>query len=116
FRPVKDSVGTDPEFVTVPGALMDALKDVLGDKAETIQQVRTNARGAIDITAATGARAVSIDGVPFIEDRHCTASTMYAWHSRFVEIRQVPAVKNRRDPNRIVAAMKALTGVDVDVS
>lgn len=116
FRPVKDATGMDPEFVTVPGAIMDALKEVLGEKAETIQQVRTNARGGVDIFAATGARAVSIDGVPFIEDRHCTAGTMYAWHSRFVEIRQVPAVKNRRDPNRIVAAIRQLTGVDMDVS
>lgn len=114
FRPVKDAVGMDPEFVTCPGGVIDLLKDVLGEKAPTVQQVRTT-RGVIDITAATGMKAISIDGVPFIEDRHCTASTCYSWHSRYVEVRQVPATKARVDPNTVIQALKALTGVDVSV-
>lgn len=114
-RPVKDATGKDPEFVTCPGAIIDTLKDLLGTKADTIQEVRTNARGTVDIYAATGARAISVDGVPYVEDRHCTANTLYAWNSDSVCMRQIPAFKSRQDPNAIVQAVKMLTGVDVDV-
>jgi len=113
-RPVRDVTGMDPEFVTCRGSVIDSLKDLFGEKADTIQEVRTNARGTVDIHAATGARAISIDGVPYIEDRHATANTLYAWNSRFCHIKQVPA--SMPSSAQVAAAMKMLTGVDVEVS
>jgi len=113
-RPVRDAIGMDPEFVTCRGSVIDTLKDLFGEKADTIQEVRTNARGTVDIHAATGARAISIDGVPYIEDRHCTSGTLYAWHSKFVHIKQVPA--KMPSVAQVASAMKMLTGVDVEVS
>lgn len=114
-RPIKTAVGVNPEFVTCSGTLFDLCIDLLGTKADTEVQIST-ARGTIDITAATGARAIIVDGVPYIEDRHATANTFYGWHSRFVKIRQVPVAQNRYNPAQLVEFIKALTGTDVDVT
>lgn len=112
FRPVKNATGRNPDFVTCPGALFDDIKDLFEDKAETVNEVRVRGE-LIDIRKAAGASAVMIDEVPFIEDRFCTASTFYAWTADHVEIVQLPSRRPRRDPSRVVEAIKALTGVDV---
>jgi hypothetical protein len=114
LRPIKDSCGRNPDFITCDGALFDRMLDVLGDKAETIQIVNT-VRGKVDIAQAAGARALSIDGVALVEDRHCTASTFYGWSSRDVEIVQLPAAAPKIDPAGIAAAIKEMTGADVNV-
>lgn len=115
FRPIKNATGRDPDLATCRGDVWDAIKELFGDKAPVVQSISTS-RGTIDITAATGARALIIDGVPLVEDRHATASTIYGWTTRHVKIRQIPVNKSRVDPNELVKAMKVLTGVDIDVS
>lgn len=124
FRPIKDASGRHPDFVTCEGALYDLVVDLAGERAETIQEIRV-ARGVINIHAAMGARAVSIDGVPFVEDRHATAGTFYGWSSRDVEIQQLPAATPRipqagqqasgPNPARVAEAIKMLTGVTIEV-
>lgn len=115
FRPVKDATGRLPDFVTTTGTVMDSIKSLFEDKAEVVNEIRI--RGAmIDIKKAAGAEAVMLDGVPFIEDRNCTASTLHAWTASDVEIIQLPAKRPQSDPSRIVAAIKALTGMDVPIS
>lgn len=115
LRPVKDATGRNPDFVTCPGNLFDDVKDLYEDKAEIVQEIRVR-DGMINIMKAAGAEAVMVDGVPFIEDRFCTASTFYSWTARDVAIVQLPAKGPRRNPQRIVEAIKALTGVDVTVT
>jgi hypothetical protein len=115
FRPVKNATGMDPDVALCAGAVFDLIKDLLGEKAETVQEIST-ARGRLDLTQIAGARAMIIDGVPFLEDRHCTANTIYGIHTRYLKIRQVPAAKSRLDPTMLVGAMKALIGVDIDVT
>lgn len=115
FRPVKDASGRLPDFVTTTGTIMDAIKALFDDKAEVVNEVRVNGV-MIDIKKAAGAEAVMLDGVPFIEDRYCTASTLHAWTARDVEIIQLPAKRPNRDPQRIVEAIKALTGADLTVN
>lgn len=115
FRPIKDATGMDPEIAMCPGAVFDLIKDAVGDKAETVQQITV--RGSrVDITAITGARAVIIDGVPFLEDRHCTANTIYGLHPRWLKIRQVPPVHSKFTAAQLVPVFKALTGADIEVA
>lgn len=113
FRPIRDNCGREPEFVTCSGALIDKLKDLVGEKQDTVTEVFTAARGKVELRAITGCRVVVIDGVPFIEDRHATANTFYGWHSTFVEIAQVPDPDANAPLAEVQAAMKALTGVEI---
>ena len=114
FRPIKDATGRLPEFVTTTGAIMDTLMTRFDESALTeISRIRT-AGGEFDIQATFGQRAVALDGVPFIEDRHCTAGTMYGWHSQFVKVRQLrKAVDQGATTAEVQAALKMLTGVDI---
>ena len=114
-RPVKDATGRDPDFVTCPGAVWDQVKGLFDDKAEVVNEIRVNGR-MLDIRQAFGGKAIEIDGVPYIEDRLATASTLYAWQPRFVKLVQVPARKPGVDPTQVVAAIKMLTGLDVNVT
>jgi len=114
-RPVKDATGRDPDFVTCPGALFDKVRGLADENKDTTVMVR-GANGMVDIYAAMGVRAVTIDGVPYIEDRHCTANTFYAWSARDVEIRQIPAANSRVSPNEVRQAFLALTGTEVPLS
>jgi len=117
FRPVKDATGRLPEFVTTTGTVFDVLASKIDEKS-TVNIVRTVGAGQdIDIAAQFGQRAIAIDGVPIIEDRHCTALTMYAWHSRFVKISQLRSpVDQGVTTAEIQAAIKMLTGVDVPLN
>lgn len=115
IRPVKDATGRKPDFITCPGDIFDDIKDLFEEGADVVQQVRINGV-IVEIWKAAGAEAVIIDGVPFIEDRFCPAGTLHSWTASQVEIVQLPSKKPRRDPNRVVAAIKALTGVDVEVA
>lgn len=117
FRPVKNATGRLPEFVTAPGDIMDALMKRFDESALTeVTRVTTRGGGEFDIQAMFGQRAVALDGVPFIEDRHCTSGTLYAWHSQFVEIRQLRTpIDAGTNPAEIQAAIRALTGVDVAI-
>lgn len=110
FRPVINATGRHPDFVTCDGATFDAIKDLFQDNADTVQEVRT-ANGMIDIYAAAGARAVFLDGVPVVEDRHCTASTLYAWTRDAVMIRYVPPAPQNVTPAEISAIVSDLTGM-----
>lgn len=112
FRPVRNATGRDPHFVTVPGNVYDVLRNRFQDNAETLQQIRTFAGNVIGIEQMAGARAISLDGVPFIEDRFCTANTMYAWNADMVEIVQLPAdVNTSRE-----AVMQAMLDFDIPVT
>ena len=115
LRPVKDATGRNPDFVTVASGIYDAVKALLDDKAETVQEIRVG-DGMINIKQAFGGNGFYIDQVPFIEDRHCTASTMYAWSRRFVQICQLPAAIPAASTEEVQQAVKMLTGVDVPLN
>lgn len=114
FRPVKDATGRRPDFVTLAGDIYDSVAALFDDKAE-VREISVGGN-TVDIVQSFGGQGFYVDGVPFIEDRFATASTMYAWSSRFVEIVQLPAVKPNVDAAEVVAAIKQLTGVDVQVA
>jgi len=114
-RPVRDATGSDPDFVTCSGALFDKVRDLGRERGDPpVVMVRT-AGGMVDVRKHLGMRAVTVDGVPYIEDRHATANTFYAFSGRFVEYRQIPARGSSATPEEVRQAMFNLTGVDVPV-
>lgn len=115
FRPVKNATRRLPDFCTVDGATFDILLDKFEASAETISEIRTYGRGVVALERLAGARAISLDGVPFVEDPHCTASYIYAWNSAMVRIRQLPPKGITMDPARMVRTFAEL-GVPVTES
>jgi len=114
-RPFKDSCGMWPEFVVCPGEQWDAVCALFNDQTRNmVDVVTTMARGQVQLRATGGYRAVMVDGVPYIEDRHCTASSFYALHSRYLSYRQVPAATSKYSAQQIAAAIKELVGVTLE--
>lgn len=113
FRPIRDNCGREPEFCTTTGAIIDQIKDLIGERADVVNEVFVRARGKVEIRAITGSRVVVVDGVPFIEDRHCTANTIYGWHSDYVKLAQIPDADAMAPLPEVQAAVKALTGVEI---
>lgn len=114
-RPVKDATGRNPGFVTTTGAIMDALQTRFDEAALTRHVQKISVNGVVIDTLATfGQEAVMLDGVPYLEDRHCTANTLYAWTPEYVEVRQLTRpVDPKTNVTEIAEAMKALTGVEI---
>lgn len=111
-RPVKDACGMWPEFVTCKGALFDKVCALFPDQQRLmVDQVFTQARGNVMLKAVGGFRAVEVDGIPYIEDRHATTNTFYAMHSSCLSYRQVPAAGSEWDPAALQKAIKDLVGV-----
>lgn len=111
IRPVKDATGRVPSAIFCDGATWDLVEGLFEEKAEVVNEVMTP-NGMFNLRSV-GARAIVVRGVPVIEDRHCTASTLYGLTLDDIEFHQVPAKTPGRDPKNIVAAIKALTGIDV---
>lgn len=115
-RPVRDATGHDPDFVTCNGTLFDRVRGLASERSDAVTTMVRGANGMVDIEKMMGARAVRVDGVPYIEDRHATASTFYAWSARHVEYRQVPAANSSVSPNEVQQAVFNLTGVQVPLN
>jgi len=114
-RTFKDACGMWPEFVVCPGAQWDAVCALYNDQTrQMVDVVTTQARGQVNLKAAGGFRAVMVDGIPYIEDRHCTASTFYALHSSALSYRQVPALPVGMDIHDLGKAIKDLVGVTLE--
>lgn len=114
-RPVKDACGMYPEFVVVDGATFDLVGGLFGSERRYLTTVNTAARGAVELSKlAGGFRAIEVDGIPYIEDRHCTAGTLYALHSTAVSYRQMPAFASAMEIGTVRQAVKDLIGVTLE--
>lgn len=109
-RPIKDATGRNPDVVTVPGNVFDKIVGLADSQTTDVIRVVGNEIRVADL----GARAVFIDGVPYIEDRHCTANTAYAWSMRHVTLEQLPAAMP--SAREVQVALKNLTGVEVPMA
>lgn len=108
FRPVKDATGHKPSVVLCSGTIMDQVK-TLADNATAVQIIATPALGPVNV-ANLGFDGVMVDGVPFLEDRHATASTLYAVNLAHLEYVQIPPDWLSMDPGQIAGAVKEITG------
>ena len=78
----------------------------------TVTIMNTPFMGQVNI-ASLGFDGVVIDSVPFLEDRHATASTMYAVDLNELEYQQVPPDWLALDPGHIRGVLQDLTGKSV---
>jgi len=113
IRPIIDNCGMYPQFLIAPGNVFDDVGALLGDKRQYIDEVQTIDGQTVNLKSRGGFRAIEIDGVPLIEDRHCTANTIYGFARDAVEYQQVPAV-GPEQAGVVMQAVKALTGVTLE--
>lgn len=111
FRPVKNATGRKPSVVFCPGDVMDSIKS-LADNSGVLQNIVTPQMGVVNI-ANLGFEGVMIDGVPFVEDRHCTSSTLYAVDLSQLEYVQVPPDWLNVDPGQLQGMLKELMGQNI---
>lgn len=111
FRGVKDATGKKPSVALCSGTIMDAIK-ALADSQTAVQIIATPFMGQVNI-AQLGFDGVLVDGVPFLEDRHCTANTIYAGDLAQLEYVQVPPDWLSMDPGQLAGMMKDITGKNI---
>lgn len=113
LRPFRDATGRNPHVVMTTGAVMDSIAALY----DTVTEAKYVAGpgGPIDV-AKLGFRGYVLEGVPFVEDRHCTANTMYALDLTALRWRQVPAAWTSMDPGQIQSLIKEMNGQIVEVS
>lgn len=114
IRPFKDACGTYPVFVTCDGTTFDKIGALFGDQRRYVDEVQALTGETVNIKLRGGFKALEVDTIPFIEDQHATANTMYAFGPNSVEYQQVPATGPEL-AGVVVATMKALTGMDLQV-
>lgn len=93
---IYDACGEMPEFVTCPSNVFNAIRGLYRNyEAHTVEEIMLSRGGGVTgreprvVKMASGMRAVEHDQVTFVLDRDCTANTMYAWNTRYVEIQQL---------------------------
>lgn len=115
LRPFKDATGRYPEFILTDGTVYDALLE-LGDglvQVQTAPLTTAALQGQKVDVVGLGFRYLTVDGVPVIEDRHCTSQTMYALDSRYLSYRQVPPEWTSMDPGQLQRMIKEIYGSTV---
>lgn len=114
LRPFKDNTGKRPPLVLCPGNVYDAVVGLFEESARIFVTTVQTPMGPVDI-GKMGFQGVMLDGVPFLEDRHCTANTMYAIDPAYTELVQVPPAWTSMDPGQLQGLLKMLTGKEVAV-
>lgn len=109
IRPFKDNTGKRPPMIVCPGNVYDRVVSLFDEQSRIIVQTVQTPMGQMDIGKA-GFTGVVLDGVPIIEDRHCTANTMYALDPMFVEYVQVPPAWTALDPGQLQGMLRQMTG------
>jgi hypothetical protein len=110
LRPYKDLNGVRPKFCVCPGAVMDKVFNLFDQSTRIVVQTVRGADGKMVDIGALGFTGVMVDGVPFIEDRHCTTGTIYAFDPDWVEYVQVPPVWLSMDPGMLQSITQQVLG------
>ena len=117
--PVYEACGFAPEWCVTDTATFDKIAALYGPQRRFVTEMQT-ARGGNEagfapgeaprlIKFPAGITAIEVDGVVYIRDRHCTANTIYAMNSRFIEFQQVASVRTPLDPAAINDLFQRLT-------
>lgn len=101
---IYDACGYLPEFITCPSAVFNAVKGLYVDyEAHAVREISLSSGGGARgdeprvVKLSAGMRAVEVDQVPFVLDRHATAGTMYAYHTDYVRIHQLDPMQSILD-------------------
>lgn len=119
FRPVLDATGRRPDIVLLPGALHDKVAALIDPAQRVVMPfmapVGPGGQPQQVNLASLGFTGFMLDGVPFVEDRHCTTNVMYAGPLDALEFQQTPADWSNMDPGQLAGMIKELTGKTVPV-
>lgn len=101
---IYDASGHLPEFITCGSTVFNAVRALYTDyEAHVVREISTARGGGSDsqdprvVKLGAGMRAIEVDQVPFVLDRHATADTAYAWNTQFVEIQQLDPLQSVLD-------------------
>jgi len=119
FRPVLDATGRRPDVAILPGALHDKISALI-DPAQRVvlpfmAPIGPNGAPQQVNLASLGFTGFMLDGVPFVEDRHCTTNVIYAGSLADIEFQQTPPDWTSMDPGQLAGMVKDLTGKTVPV-
>ena len=113
IRPVRNATQRNPDCILVPGAVFDGIASLFDDNSPDIKSlVNMAGRTTAQIEALAGARYYSLDGVPIIEDVHCTAGVAYAVTLDALSFAYVPIKATRPPPQQLAQAVQALSGAE----
>lgn len=113
LRPIKDATGRPPDILFTTGAIMDRIANVFdGDSDDMSEVYLRSAGGMVSLQKIGGARAYSLDGVPIVEDRHCTSGTVYGVSTDQVELRFVPPAPFVQTPAEMARLVQQVAGLD----
>lgn len=119
FRPVLDATGRRPDMVLLPGALHDKVAALVDPSQRVVMPfmapIGPNGAPQQVNLANLGFTGFMLDGVPFVEDRHCTTNVMYAGLLDALEFQQTPPDWTAMDPAQLAGILKDLTGKTVPV-
>lgn len=119
FRPVLDATGRRPSMVVLPGALHDKVAALVDPSQRVVMPfmapVGPNGAPAQVNLASLGFTGFMLDGVPFVEDRHCTTNVMYALTLDAMEFQQTAPDWMAIDPGQLAGMVRELTGKTVPV-
>lgn len=104
LNPVRNAHGLNPDFVLCDEVFYDKVK-VLADQSGEVPFMYMN--GQRVILRDIGVNAVMVDGVPFVYDRFCTASTAYAITREHIKLVQLPPISGLYTGDEVLAAQNA---------
>jgi hypothetical protein len=113
---VYDLCGKYPDIVVCDSTRFSAVGDLFGSERRYLDTI-VNAYGdEVSLPKIRGGfRAIEVDGIPYVMDRHATSATFYALNYDSVEYVQVPPAAPAAMANEVVAAAKMLTGESLAV-
>lgn len=124
FSSIYDACGEKPTFVVCDSTRFDQVKALYG--SNTVPYLREivmpQPRTEMDmlppddrvVKLAAGMEAISVDGIPFIRDRDCTASTFYAINTRYMHLEQLPKFANEVTDEMVMATIERAVGPAID--
>ncbi|HYD02637.1 MAG TPA: phage major capsid protein [Phycisphaerales bacterium] len=86
LTPIYDACSEKPDLLTCPSNVFDKIRGLFSDREVTLRAI-TTARGTIKLQA--GIDAIELDGIPVVRDPQCTANTLYAWNTNYVQVEQL---------------------------
>lgn len=104
---IYNACGEPPEFCIMPPAIFDAVGELFGSERRYVTEL-TTAAGAVKLTG--GFKAIEVDGIPYVRDRHATANKIYGLNSRYLDVCALPAYNSPMTPDRFLDVMKRATG------
>ena len=87
LRAIYEAGGERPDLGFCSPTIFNSIGNLFDANRRYVDQIRT-ARGQITLDAT--ARAINVEGCNFVEDKDCTASTIYYVNTDYVEIRYLP--------------------------